>query len=319
MAQLIELEEATESKEFLQTVKKSNRVREIEVGRSQKLWWIIGGFLALLAIVGIAVAVTHSKTDPDTNEKDYSAKDLQATTFKTDPGPEHGNVVEQISGPSARIADISEFPWMTSFGYATGSHWVHFCGGVILSPNCILTASHCFFRNNMNYYKYSKVRLGDQDLNEPLDNAHAKTYEIRAIIKHPGYKGKGPKNDLAVVFTQEKIEFNEKTDKISILDSVNLAFQADANFSAKFSGWGYLNGHPIPSDNLREAEFTIFSKSYCMPLFFAPKIKDRLNETNILCAGTDVSIFVTLQALSIFYTYFRIHLRLPVKVILDPL
>ena len=171
----------------------------------------------------------------------------------------------------------------------------------------------------MNYYKYSKVRLGDQDLNEPLDNAHAKTYEIRAIIKHPGYKGKGPKNDLAVVFTQEKIEFNEKTDKISILDSVNLAFQADANFSAKFSGWGYLNGNPTPSDNLREAEFTMFSKSYCMPLFSAPKIKDRLNETNILCAGTDVSIFVTLQAISIFYTYFRIHLRLPVKGILDPL
>ena len=148
MAQLIELEEATESKEFLQTVKKNNRVREI-VRRLQKLWWIIGGFLALLAIVGIPLAVTHSKTDQDTNEKNYSAKGLQATTFQTDPGPDTDDVVAHISGPSARSADISEFPWMASFGYASGSHWDHFCGGVILSPNCILTASHCFFRNTM--------------------------------------------------------------------------------------------------------------------------------------------------------------------------
>ena len=189
-----------------------------------------------------------------------------------------------------------QFPWMASFGIDTGSHWDHKCGGVILSSNCILTASHCFFRKKISYpYPYNKdtkIRLGDQNLNDPLDDTWAETYEIRAIIKHPQYQGKGPKNDLAIVFTKEKIEFNERTDKISMLDSPNLAFQANANFSAKFSAWGYYNQSKRPSDNLRKADFIMFSEPYCNPLFKNSNIKDRLNERNIFCAGTDVSIYL---------------------------
>ena len=188
-----------------------------------------------------------------------------------------------------------QFPWMASFGIDTGSHWDHKCGGVILSSNCILTASHCFFRKDISnpnpYNKNTKIRLGDQNLNDPSDDTWAKTYEIKAIIKHQDYQGRGPKNDLAIVFTKDKIKFNERTDKISMLDSPNLAFQANSNVTAKFSAWGYFDQNRNPSDNLREADFTMFSESYCNPLFSNPKIKDRLNERNILCAGTDVSIF----------------------------
>ena len=94
------------------------------------------------------------------------------------------------------------------------------------------------------------------------------------------------------MFTKEKIEFNERTDKISMLDSPNLAFQANANFSAKFSAWGYYNKSKRPSDNLRKADFIMFSEPYCNPLFKNSNIKKRLNERNIFCAGTDVSIYL---------------------------
>ena len=180
---------------------------------------------------------------------------------------------------------------MVSFQYEdkqTGN-WQHYCGGAIIGRNSIATAAHCCFNNKNKYFTHTKIRTGDQNLKDTTDNDFAKTYEISTIIKHPGYQGKGGKNDLAIVFTKTEIDFNIVTNSIplpSIDDPIRVP---NTNYSAKFTGYGYFDTTETTSDALREADFTIYTGAYCEPLFGHQNIKNHLvNTSSMMCAGTDV-------------------------------
>ena len=182
---------------------------------------------------------------------------------------------------------------MVSFGeqnYQTGK-WHHYCGGAIISKNAIATASHCFFRYRNGYNILTKIRTGDHNFTDDTDNGFVALYEIATIIKHPGYRGKGPKHDLSIVFTQTEIDFNITTNSI-LLPSIDDPIRApNANYPAKFAGYGFFDDTLAPSDELREADFTMFTGSYCEPLFGHRKIKNNLLNTQIMmCAGTDVRL-----------------------------
>ena len=53
------------------------------------------------------------------------------------------------------------------------------------------------------------VLVGDKVINLPHDNKHAKAYHIDHVLFHPSYEGKAY-FDIAVIFTKEIIEFNDK-------------------------------------------------------------------------------------------------------------
>ena len=53
------------------------------------------------------------------------------------------------------------------------------------------------------------VLVGNNVINEPHDNKHAKAYHIDHVLFHPNYERK-VYFDIAVIFTKEIIEFNPK-------------------------------------------------------------------------------------------------------------
>mgnify|MGYP002043744323 CR=1 FL=1 len=67
----------------------------------------------------------------------------------------------------------------------------------------------------------TQIRTGDQNFTDTTDDDYLGLYEISSIIKHPNYKrpGYGARNDLALVFTKTKIEFNARTNKIGTFTS----------------------------------------------------------------------------------------------------
>ena len=181
---------------------------------------------------------------------------------------------------------------MVSFGeqnYQTGQ-WDHHCGGAIISKNAIATASHCFFSRSKGYNILTKIRTGDQNFADNTDDDFVEVYDIATIIKHPEYRGYGAKHDLAIVFTKQEIDFNVTTSSILVPSIDDPIRTPNTNYSARFSGYGYYDDTLIASDALREADFTIFTGTYCEPLFGHRKVKEHLLNTSILmCAGTDVS------------------------------
>ena len=202
---------------------------------------------------------------------------------------------------------------MVSFGeyFNQTGEWKHYCGGAIIADNVVLSAAHCFFQKGFGhgYNRLTLIRTGDQNFSDPNDDEYVGFYEISSIIKHPDYRGFGARDDLAMVYTKSRINFNARTNLIGtffiklqlgyffLLTSIFLALppmdnpimEPNTNYSAKFVGYGYFDDTLTASEALRAADFTIFEGSYCEQLFAHSQIKHHLLNTSVLmCAGTDV-------------------------------
>ena len=177
---------------------------------------------------------------------------------------------------------------MASFGYEMNSKWFHYCGGAVVSDHILISAAHCFFHGskaNAASRQRTKVRLGDQNLNDGIDDAN--TYDIENFVIHPGYSGRGVKFDIAIVYTKSKIMFSNWTMPISLQTIPNDDPNRYANEEVKFTGWGYFDEYADVSNDLREATFKVLPESECLSRDFyyrRRKVKDFF-----FCAGHEVS------------------------------
>ena len=169
------------------------------------------------------------------------------------------------------------------------SKWFHYCGGAVVSDHILISAAHCFFhptKSNAASRQRTKVRLGDQNLNDGIDNAY--TYDIEKFVVHPGYSGRGVKFDLAIVYTKSKIMFSDRTMPIS-LQIPNDDPDRYANEEVKFAGWGYFDENEEVSNDLREATFKVLPESECLSQNLNYGI--RKDKDFFFCAGHEVSYF----------------------------
>ena len=177
---------------------------------------------------------------------------------------------------------------MASFGYVENGKWMHYCGGSIIFDNIVITAAHCFFHRrkaNATIRQMTKVRLGDQNLNDGIDDDN--TYEIEKIIPHPSYTGWGPQYDLAMVYTKSKITFNNRIRPICLPTVHYNEPNRYVNNEVQFSGWGYFDAVSSFSNDLREATFKVLPESECISseLYY----KRRKFKDVFFCAGNEAS------------------------------
>ena len=177
---------------------------------------------------------------------------------------------------------------MASFGYIENGKWAHFCGGAVIFDTILITAAHCFYhqtRGNATIRKMTKVRLGDQNLNDGIDDEN--TFEIEKIIPHHSYEGRGPQFDLALVYTKSKITFNDQIRPICLPTKHYDEANRYANDEVKFSGWGYYDAVSDFSNDLREGTFKVLPESECFSIdLYQPRKKYK---DVFFCAGNEVS------------------------------
>ena len=133
--------------------------------------------------------------------------------------------------------------------------------------------------------------MGDQILNNDYNELDmARTYEINTVIGHPKYRGSGIKFDLALIFTKEPIQFNDRTKPICLPNQAYNLTDKYANQNAKIAGFGYFDGTFTASDDLRAADFKILSEDDCISQsLYRPRRRAR---QHFFCAGNPVSLDV---------------------------
>ena len=181
---------------------------------------------------------------------------------------------------------------MVSFGYEKNNRWVHYCGGAVIFDTILVTAAHCFYgrKANATIRQMTKVRLGDQNLNDGIDDD---TYDIEKIIPHPSYEGWGPQFDLALVYTKSKITFNDRIKPICLPTMHYDEANRYANNEVKFSGWGYFDAVSDFSNDLREATFKVLPESECFSTDLY--LRRQKYKDIFFCAGNEVTWQIVVQ------------------------
>uniref|UniRef100_A0AAV2LYI7 Acrosin n=1 Tax=Knipowitschia caucasica TaxID=637954 RepID=A0AAV2LYI7_KNICA len=164
------------------------------------------------------------------------------------------------------------WPWQVSIQIF--SH--HLCGGSILNPVWVLSASHCF--NKEISKRHFRVVAGMATLSQLGEQA-----QVRYITKiqiHSDYNTTTLDNDVALLQLDSPWNFTDFVHPICIPRTEYE--EASLNFSQCFiSGWGstYYGGPGV--DSLQEAEVEMIDRQTCNQIHWYNK---RITE-NMLCAG----------------------------------
>lgn len=136
-----------------------------------------------------------------------------------------------VGGENARKG---QFPYIVSFRglvdyfdpqiNVTIKRYSHFCGGSILNDQWVVTAAHC------------TVRLASIHTASIFVGAHSYDgirYALQQYISHPEYDPNRVKNDIALLKTSHRIQFNARVQPISISRR-----HINGGLEAMLSGWG---------------------------------------------------------------------------------
>jgi secreted trypsin-like serine protease len=172
-------------------------------------------------------------------------------------------------------ATLGNWPWMVAIFHSNSTPInAQFCGGSLIHPSWVLTASHCTDNETV---KSIKVVLGRHTLSQ---NKVGQIIGIKKIIKHPGYNSNptAPKDDIAL------LQLEKPYTQAAVLQVANrYSDSLKVGAFATVIGWGKTN----PTDNnsyaesLRQTNVPIVANAVCNgPLSYRGDVRDTM-----FCAG----------------------------------
>ncbi|XP_029176717.1 mite allergen Der f 3-like [Nylanderia fulva] len=165
-------------------------------------------------------------------------------------------------------APANEYPFIASL-QAYGSQ--HYCAGIILDENWIMTAAHCI---DANYPTTCKV--GKHNIQKSEDTEQA--VEIEKTFMHEQYGGGVGPYDIGLIKLKTPLKFTNEVQPIKLPKP-----ESDPVGDAILAGWGYITGGSMP-DKLQHVDLEYVDRATCHKAVEDLTGSSPVHETNV-CTG----------------------------------
>ncbi|XP_046717073.1 transmembrane protease serine 2 isoform X1 [Silurus meridionalis] len=168
------------------------------------------------------------------------------------------------------VNTLGRWPWQVSL-QAMGSHM---CGGSIITPSWIVTAAHCVQTfSSPSQWKVFAGFLTLTQMSSSIGNS------VIQVIAHPGYDPDNNNNDIALMKLWSPLRMSSNIAPVCL---PNTGLDLSTSRTYYVTGWGATVNQGSASNELREAQVSLISRTVCN----SRQVYNGIITDTMICAGT---------------------------------